>query len=127
MNMRKKIKHAYDQIHVSEEFTERLKQEIYQKDFHEPEEAFSEFFQVEEAPKRQIGRYMGFLAASLVMGAGIGISMWNMLDCRNNEVFNPAATVPVQIREIETTAAESETEETEEEYAYQIVYDIDEN
>ena len=106
--MRKEIKHAYDNIHVSDEMTERLKQELYQKDFHEDE--ISETFEVQEAPRWQFGKYFGFIAASIVFGVGIGISMWGMLESRSEQVLNPKSTVPVEI----TAPAPDTPEETEE-------------
>lgn len=111
MNLRKEIRQAYDRVHVPEDVSERLKQELYQKDFHEEEE-FSEIFQMEEYPERQWGKYLGFIAASVMLGVSIGVSMWNMLDNRSEEVFHPTATIPVE-RSAETTE-ESATGASEE-------------
>jgi len=95
--MRNEIKHAYDNLHVSDEMTERLKRELYQKDFHEDE--ITEIFQVEEAPRRQFGKYFGFLAASVVLCVSIGVSVWTMIQNRNEQGFYPKSTVPVEITE----------------------------
>ncbi len=108
MSLRKQIKHAYHQIHVPEDVTERLKQELYQKDFQEEE--FSDIFQEEEPAQFRFGKYFGFLAAAVVMGVGIGIAASGMMQQREN-VFQPAATVPVQV-----TATENAAEETTETY-----------
>ena len=97
MNMRKEIKQAYQHIHAPEDVTERLKQELYQKNFHE--EDFTEYFQEEEPPKAPFGKYFGFLSAVAVLGLCIGISLWNLSAYRQEEVFQPASTVPVEVTE----------------------------
>ncbi len=101
MNLRKEIKQAYNQIHVPADVSERLKQELYQKDFREEE--FTEIFQTEEETRPRSGKYFGFIAAALVLGIGIGSTVWSMLANRSEKVFNPAATVPVEITATETT------------------------
>ena len=110
MNLRKEIRQAYDKVQVPDEVAERLKQELYQKDFHEEE--FSEAFQTEEITQRRGGKYMSFIAASVVLGISIGVSMWNMLDKKSENVFQPAATIPVERSAEpteETTTAVSES------------------
>ncbi|MDE6004853.1 MAG: hypothetical protein K2G88_05655 [Oscillospiraceae bacterium] len=109
MNLHKEIKNAYRAIQVSDDMTERLKQELYQKDFHEEE---SETFIVEEAPKISIFRYVSFAVACIAMGIGIGVSMWNMLAKRNDNILNPSSTVPVEITATETTEDTKESAES---------------
>lgn len=105
MNLRKEIKNAYHTIQVPDDMAERLKQELYQKDFHEQE---SETFFVEEAPKVPVFKYFSFAAVCVAMGIGIGISTWNMLAQKSENVFNPASTVPVEMTETETTEESTE-------------------
>lgn len=105
MNLHKEIKNAYRSIQVSDDMTERLKQELYQKDFHEEE---SETFIVEEAPRMPIFKYFGFAVACITMGIGIGVSMFNMLAKKNDDILNPASTVPVEITATEITEETTE-------------------
>ncbi|MBR0484321.1 MAG: hypothetical protein IJJ69_06025, partial [Oscillospiraceae bacterium] len=86
--------------------TERLKQELYQKDFHEEE--FTDFFQEELPQKTLFGKYFGFLSAVAVLSVCIGVSLWNLSAQRTNEVFQPSATVPVEIIVTETTETATE-------------------
>ncbi|MBD5143874.1 MAG: hypothetical protein K2K06_00095 [Oscillospiraceae bacterium] len=105
MNLHKEIKNAYRSIQVSDAMTERLKQELYQKDFHEED---AETFIVEEAPKIPIFKYFGFAVACVAMGIGIGASMFHMLSQRNDNILNPSSTVPVEITVTETTEEPTE-------------------
>ncbi len=101
MNLRKEIKQAYQQIRVPADVSEHLKQELYQKDFQEEE--FTEIFQTEELSKSRSGSYFGFIAAALVLGIGIGSSVWSMMANRSEEAFHPSSTVPAEITVTETT------------------------
>ena len=76
MSMKHEIQNAFDTIHAPEGFAERMKQELYQKDFHESGEEM--VFHVTEAPKRSFGRYVAFSAALLVMCVGGGLSIWKL-------------------------------------------------
>ncbi|MBE6876566.1 MAG: hypothetical protein E7496_07570 [Ruminococcus sp.] len=105
MNMRKEIKQAYQHIHVSDDMTERMKQELYQKDFHEEE--FTENFQEDEIPQSLLRKHFGFLSAVAVLGICIGICLWNLSAYRQEEVFQPSATVPVEKIAVTETTEES--------------------
>ena len=106
MNLHKEIKQAYRNIRVPDDVTERLKQELYQKDFRE--EDFTELLPEEEPQKAPFGKYFGFLSAVAVLGVCIGISLWNLSAHRADEVFQPSATVPVEITVTETTETSTE-------------------
>ena len=108
MNLRKEIRQAYDTVHAPEETVEKLKQDLYLKDFHDFTESEAEPFL--DAPKQTgIRRYAGFIAAAAVLGLVTGISMQSMLSRRSEEVFQPAATVPIEVTIPETTEPTSET------------------
>lgn len=102
MNMRDEIKNAFDSVHAPEELVERMKQELYQKDCHEEIE---EICEVEEAPRRRIWHYAAYIAASLALCVGCGLSVWNLRD--NAGPLNPSTTVPAM-----TTMTEETTETT---------------
>ncbi len=108
MNIEKEIRNAFDQVHAPETVTERMKQELYQKDFHEEAEEIT--CQAEDAPKRSLWRYSVYVAAAVAICVGCGFTAWNMRSEQSN--FNPSTTVPV--------AVESEEETTEPEEAADI-------
>lgn len=93
MSMRKEIRNAFDQVHAPEDLTERLKQELYQKDFHEDADEMT--WQVAEAPKRQLWRYPMYAAAVAAICVGCGLSVWSLRDQQTD--FNPSTTVPVAV------------------------------
>lgn len=103
MNMRKEIRHAFDHVHAPEELVERMKQELYQKDFHEEVEEVT--CEVSEAPRRPVWRYVMYTAASLALCIGCGLSVWSLRDSQNP--MNPGSHVG-------TTTSTSTTEETTE-------------
>ncbi len=104
-NLRKEIKQAYDTVHAPEEAVEKLKQELYLKDFQDftesPEETVTEH--------TGLRRYAGFIAAAAVLGLVVGLSIQSISDCQNEEILQPAATVPVQVTVSESTEPTSET------------------
>lgn len=99
MDLHKEIKDAYRGIRVPEAVTERLKTELYQKDFRDLEdfENFENFeiFQVEEAPRIPVLKYCGVIAASVAVCVGIGFSTCNLLSERSSDRLNPAQSVNV--------------------------------
>ncbi len=99
MNMRDEIKNAFNSVHAPEELVERMKQELYQKDCHEEIE---EIYEVAEAPRRPTWRYAAYIAASLALCIGCGVSVWNLRG--NTAPLNPGTTVPAM-----TTATEETT------------------
>ena len=102
MNMRKEIQNAFDKVHAPDELVERMKQDLYQKDLHEDVEEYT--FQVTEAPRRHIWRYMAYIAAALALCIGCGVSVMNMRD----NPFNPASNVVTTTEDTtETTDAAS--------------------
>ncbi len=111
--MRKEIKHAYDQLHVSDDMTERLKQKLYHMDLNE-EDTITEIFDVEEAPRFSFGKYLGFVAAGAVLGLFISVSTWGILEQHKNPL-NPKSTVPTEYA-YDAGSGET-TEETTEETA----------
>ncbi len=110
MNLRKEIHQAYDHIHVPEEVSEKLKQELYQKDFREEE--LGEF-QEEIFSGKRSGKYLSFVAASIILGVTVSVTMWGMLDHRSEDVLKPAATVPVEYTSETETPTETEFSEAE--------------
>lgn len=108
MNMHDKIRSAFDSVHAPEELVERMKQELYQKDCHEELE---EVFEVQEAPRRRIWSYAAYIAASLVLCIGCGVSMWNLRG--NTEPLNPSTTVPAMTTVTEETTETTTPEEAE--------------
>ncbi len=105
MNMHDEIRKAFDSVHAPEELVERMKQELYQKDCHEEIE---EIYEVAEAPRRPIWRYAAYIAASLALCIGCGVSVWNLRG--NTAPLNPGTTVPAMT----TTATEETTTAPEE-------------
>lgn len=106
MSLHKDIKNAYDQVHAPDALVERMKQELYQKDFHE-EEADEMTWLVTEAPRMRIGKYFAYVAATLVLCAGCGMAVWNMRDQMGE--FHPGSAVNSSYNVPET---EDTTEET---------------
>ena len=101
MDLHKELKNAYQNIRVPEAMTERLKMELYQKDFRDvqdfqefPEEN-SEIFQVEEVPRIPVLKYCSVIAACLVVCVGVGFSMFNLLTERSSDRLNPAQSVNI--------------------------------
>ncbi|MDE5768785.1 MAG: hypothetical protein K2H29_08750 [Oscillospiraceae bacterium] len=101
MDLHKEIKNAYQNIRVSEAMTERLKMELYQKDFRDvqdfqefPEEN-SEIFQVEEVPRMPVLKYCSVIAACLAVCIGIGFSVSDLLTERASDRLNPAQSVNI--------------------------------
>ncbi|MDE7122451.1 MAG: hypothetical protein K2O42_09880 [Oscillospiraceae bacterium] len=98
MNLHKEIKNAYQNVRVPEAMTERLKMELYQKDFRDfqefPEEN-SEIFQVEEVPKIPVLKYCSVIAACLAICVGFGFSFFNLLTERSSDRLNPAQSVNI--------------------------------
>lgn len=76
MSLHNEIKKAYDQVHAPEALVERMKQELYQKDFHE--EADEVTWEVTEAPRIRVGKYFAYIAATLVLCVGCGMAVWNL-------------------------------------------------
>jgi len=113
MNLRKEIHQAYDKIQVPEEVTERLKQQLYQKDFYQEEETDTEEFNMQKTPKKSILKYLGVGAVAAGMIVCMSLSIWHILIQHTNEVLHPASTVPIEIVTTE------ETTETTEEFSSQ--------
>ena len=92
MSLEKKIKSAYDSVHAPDALTERLKQELYQQDFREADIVGGI---VEEAPRRSPVRLLwqgtAFVAASVLIFAGLGIGVRMMRD--RVETFHPGTAV----------------------------------
>ncbi|MBE6848333.1 MAG: hypothetical protein E7502_00285 [Ruminococcus sp.] len=106
MNMHDEIKKAFDSVHAPDELVERMKQELYQKDCHEEIE---EVFEVAQMPRRTIGRYTAYIAASLALCVLCGVSIWNL---RGNTVpLNPGTTVPAMTTETEETTETTNPDE----------------
>lgn len=76
MNMSDEIKRAFDSVHAPEELVERMKQELYQKDFHDSGEEM--VCQAVQVPRQHFWRYAAFVAAVFVMCAGCGLSVWRL-------------------------------------------------
>ncbi len=105
MNMRNEIRHAFDNVHAPDELVERMKQELYQKDFHE--EVDEVVCEVAEAPRRHVWRYVMYTAASIALCIGCGVSVWNLRD--NPNPINPGSQVvstPTEVTTETTTEAE---------------------
>ena len=113
MNLRKKIHQAYDNIQVPEEVSERLKQQLYQKDFYQEEEPETEAFDMQTPEKRPILKYFGVGVAAAGMILCMSLSIWHILNEHTNEIFRPASTVPIEI------VVTEETTETTEEFSTQ--------
>ena len=104
MSLRDEICRAYDDVKAPDELTERIKRDLYQKDI--SDDAEQETFLVEEAPRPAVGRYLAFIAASVMLCAGFGYAAWRGMRDNVNEL-NPRSSVP-----IETAAVTEETTET---------------
>ena len=104
MSLRDEIRRAYDDVKAPDELTERIKRDLYQKDI--SDDAEQETFLVEEAPRPAVGRYLAFIAASVMLCAGFGYAAWRGMQDNVNEL-NPRSSVP-----IETAAVTEETTET---------------
>lgn len=113
MNLRKEIHQAYDTVQVPKEVTERLKQQLYQKDFYQEEEVEIEEFDMQTPPKKPILKYFCVGAAAAGMIVCMSLSIWHILNQHANEAFRPASTVPIEIVTTE------ETTETTEEFSSQ--------
>lgn len=112
MSLRKEIKNAYDPVHAPDALVERMKQELYQKDFHE--EADEMTWQVAEAPKRNPRSFayiFAYIAATLVLCAGCGMAVWRMRDQMTD--FHPSSHVPVDASSASDTVTDTTEETTE--------------
>lgn len=109
MNLRKEMHQVYDKIQVPEEVTERLKKQLYQKDFYQEEELEIEEFDIQPPPKKPILKYLGVGAVAAGMIVCMSLSIWHILNQHTNEILRPASTVPIEIVTTEET-----TETTEE-------------
>lgn len=93
MSLQHQIKQAYDNVHAPEDFTERLRQQLYEGDHRAEAESLT--CEAVEAPKhrplRIMTQAMAFLAASLVLCAGCGLAVWSLRDKVNE--FHPGANV----------------------------------
>lgn len=106
MNMGREIKNAFDSVHAPDELVERMKQELYQKDFHESSDEI--VCRVTEVPKRHFWRYAAFTAAVFAICAGCGLSVWKL----NSQVssFDPQAGISGTPEETEPTTESPENE-----------------
>ncbi len=112
MSLHKEIKNAYDQVHAPDALVERMKQELYQKDFHE--EADEMTWQVAEAPKRSprsFAHIFAYVAATLVLCAGSGMAVWHMRDQMTD--FHPGTNVPMDVSSTSDTMTDTTEETTE--------------
>ncbi len=108
MSLRREIKTTFDSIHAPENLVEHMKQELYQKDFHDEEE--DAVTGVAPAPRRSFRRFFLYAAAcALVCVIGVG-SVLSLRDHQNH--FNPGTHVVFDSSAEE--APEPETEETTE-------------
>ena len=107
MNLRKEIKQTYDQIHVPEEVSERLKQKLYQRDFPEDPETETE----EWTPVRHRTDW-GLVSAVAVLCIVVGVSAWSLFQNRNDTNFHPGSAVPAEISTTETTEESTEPQES---------------
>lgn len=92
MNLRNKLKSAYDQVHAPEDVTDRLKQELYQKDLNG--DAETEVFLVEEAKRPAVGQYVLYIAAVFALCLCVGIFWKNIQGSRN--ILHPGSQVIVE-------------------------------
>ncbi len=106
MNLHDEIQAAFGNIHAPEDAVERMKQELYQKDFHEGEDAIT--CRVEQAPKRSFWRYPMYVAAALAICTACGLSIWSLRD--NQTGFHPSTTIPVPAT-TETTESDLSAEQ----------------
>lgn len=106
MSLHREIKNAYDQVHAPDELVERLKQELYQKDFHEDAEEVT--WQVTEAPRFHIGKYFAYIAATLVLCVGCGAAVWSL----KTVDMQPGTNVTSNYSVTETEETTEETTET---------------
>ncbi|HAJ96836.1 MAG TPA: hypothetical protein DCO72_03780 [Ruminococcus sp.] len=89
MSLKKQIKKAYNGVHAPEDLTERLKQELYQKDFEENSD-FEEY--QEETPQRPAFlKYLVYIAAMTAIGIGC-VSALNYIEQFRTD-FRPASRV----------------------------------
>ncbi len=114
MNMHKKIKNAFDSVHAPDELVERMKQELYQMDFHEDAEEMT--CEAAEAPRRHFWQYALYVAASLALCIGCGLSVWSLRD--SGEPLNPGTTVPVVTSTTEETTESTAFDETTAAYPF---------
>ncbi len=107
MSLRRDIKNTFDSIHAPEDLVEHMKQDLYQKDFHEEED--DEATGVAPAPKRTFRRFFLYAAACTAVCAVGLFSILSLRDHQNN--FHPGKPVVVEPDMEETT--EPLTEATE--------------
>ncbi|MBQ8079405.1 MAG: hypothetical protein IJ236_05575 [Oscillospiraceae bacterium] len=107
MNLRDEIRRAYDPVKPPEETVERMKQELYQKDFHEDEEELT--FIAEEARRPGIRQYFGYFAMTAAVCLVLGGVIWNGMQEKVND-FHPGSNVNIET----TVPTEETTEETTE-------------
>ncbi len=102
MSLHKEIRDAYDQVHAPDAVVERMKQELYQKGFHEDAEEVT--WQVSEAPRLHIGRYAAYVAAVLTLTVGCGMAVWGL----NKAELKPGKNVNSSYIVTDTTEAATE-------------------
>ncbi len=110
MSLKKQIKKAYNGVHAPEDLTERLKQELYQKDFEENSD-FEEY--QEETPQRPAFlKYLIYIAAMTAIGIGC-VSALNYIEQFRTD-FRPASRVNENppVSDISEQPAVDETTET---------------
>ncbi len=107
MSLRKEIKSAYDTVYAPDDLIERLKQDLYQKDFHEEDE--EEVSGVADAPRPSFSRIMIYIAACAVLCIGCGFSVWTLRDKQNE--FHPNSPVVVSSGVEDTTETTENTTE----------------
>ncbi len=105
MNLKQSIQNAYDHVHAPADVTERLKQELYQKDLEEERDEVT--YQAAGPQKPAIGRYFVYIAASLLLCAGGVLAAWSMQSQRVD--LNPGRPIPGTV----TTVTDSMPETTE--------------
>ena len=93
MNMKHEIKRAYDGVHAPRELTERMKRELYQKDLYELEEEIT--CEAARPAKPHGVRYAFYIAATLMLCTGLGLSVWGLRDRHTN--YNPGTNVQVPV------------------------------
>ncbi len=92
MSIRREIKTAFDTIHAPEDLVESMKQDLYQKDFHEDdEEAVSGVSQV---TRRSYKRFLLYGAACAAICLVCGFSLWSLKNNQND--FCPGGPVVVE-------------------------------
>lgn len=103
MKLKKDIKQAFDQVHAPDALVERLKQELYQKDFYEDADEVT--WQVEEAPRRHFGKYFAYIAATFILCAGCGMAVWSLNTVEIQPGSQVSSVSPVQDTEPTTEAS----------------------